>query len=88
MALSVHSWHSIRLSAHEGGPGQIARSTSEIMNTIIKFKVTIVKNWENHGNIMGKNTIIIIAIFGHFMGKLCLNNWFNGLIGFFRSGLA
>ena len=21
MALSVHSWHSIRLSAHEGGPG-------------------------------------------------------------------
>ena len=33
--------------------------------------------------IIGKNTIIIIAIFGHFMVKLCLNNRFNILIDFF-----
>ena len=38
--------------------------------------------------IIGKITIIIMAIFCHFMVKLDLNNIFNILIGFSRSGLV
>ena len=43
---------------------------------------------ENHRKHIGKLTIIIMAIFGNFMVKLYLNNWFNGLIGFSRFGLV
>ena len=44
---------------------------------------TVVK--ENHRKIIGKITIIIIAMFGNFMVKLYLNNKFNGLIDFSAS---
>ena len=40
------------------------------------------ESWENHRKIIGNITIIIMAVFGCFMVKLYLNNWFNGLIGF------
>ena len=43
---------------------------------------------ENHRKIIRKITIIIIAMFGNFMVKFYLNNWFNGLIGFLRFGLV
>ena len=37
----------------------------------------------NDKKIIGKNTIIMMAMFGHFMVKLYLNNIFNILIDFF-----
>ena len=46
------------------------------------------KSWEKHKKNHRKNTTIIMAISGHFIVKLYSNNWFNGLIGFFRFGLV
>ena len=49
------------------------------------------KSLENHRKIIGnhrKNTIISMAISGNFMVNIYLNNWFDGLIWFSRSGLV
>ena len=62
------------------------RSTMDVHKSVKPSWIR--KSQENHRKIIGNNMVIIMAIFGHFMVKLYLNNRFNGLIDFVRFGLV
>ena len=71
--------------------------TRSLQHTIWKIRADLGSIWRyrnrektqvKHKKIIGKNTIIIMALFGHCMVKLYLNNGFNGLIDCSRFGLV